>query len=172
MSSNILAVTGRNTIEDFTVIDPDTRNPVTGLADGDFTKRLYDPSDAEVSSTVTVAITELGNGNYRAEFTPNAAGTWYLTVSNYPYIPNGKGGTIQVYDSDFDSISDQNRRILGLVHQNIVIDETVFDTWHNMESARVRIYVDSAKTQLLATYRINCTTIGPGRFSSWEQVEE
>jgi len=63
-------------------------------------------------------------------------------------------------------------KILGLVHQNMVIDETVFDAWHNLESARVVIYKDSTKTDILQTYRINTTTTGPGQFSSWEQVEE
>ena len=56
--------------------------------------------------------------------------------------------------------------------QNMVIDETEFDTWHNLESARVRIFADSAKTQLLSTYRITAGTTGPGKFATWKQVEE
>lgn len=52
-------------------------SPVTGLVDGSFTKRLYlnGASDAQ-----TVTITELASGDYRARFTPDAAGHWHLVV--------------------------------------------------------------------------------------------
>lgn len=170
--SNILAVVNTVIIEDFSIINVHTKEPVTGLSDDDFTRNLYNPSNVEVSSTIPVTISELSNGNYRSTFTPNVIGTWYLTVYNSLYCPGGKGGTIQVYDSDFNSITAQNKRILGLVHQNMVIDEAGYDQWGNMESARVRIFEDSAKTILLATYRISVNTTAPGRFSNWEQVEE
>lgn len=63
-------------------------------------------------------------------------------------------------------------RILGLVHQNMLIDETVFDRDGNLYQARVTLYEDSSKTSVLARYRINAVTTGPGKFSTWEQVEE
>lgn len=85
-------------------------------------------------------------------------------------------------DDEFNSVYTENlqvnidntdiQKILGLVHQNMVIDQPEYDTWHNLISARVQLFRDSAKTQLLATYRITADTIGPGRFSTWEQVEE
>lgn len=64
------------------------------------------------------------------------------------------------------------QKILGLVHQNMVIDETRFDTEGNLYSARVTLYQDSAKTSVLQRYRITATTTGPGKFSEWEQIEE
>jgi hypothetical protein len=73
---------------------------------------------------------------------------------------------------DLSIISLNVEKILGLVHQNMVIDETLFDTDGNLYSARVRIFRDSAKTDLISTYRITAATTGPGKFSSWEQIEE
>ena len=52
-------------------------SPVTGLTGEAFTTRLYlnGATDAE-----TVTITELASGDYRARFTPDAAGHWHLVV--------------------------------------------------------------------------------------------
>lgn len=63
-------------------------------------------------------------------------------------------------------------RILGLVHQNIVIDQTKFDQFGNLIRARLRIFKEASKTNVLATYRITANPSGPGQFSTWEQVEE
>jgi len=62
-------------------------------------------------------------------------------------------------------------KILGLVHQNILIDETVYDDWGNLASARVRLYHDSNKTNLLSTYQITSVSTEAGKFTTWEQVE-
>ena len=85
-------------------------------------------------------------------------------------------------DDDFNSTYtesleiniDKNKidRILGLVHQNIVIDQTKFDRAYNLYSARVRIFRDSSKTDLITKYRITANSTGPGTFSRWEQIEE
>ena len=63
------------------------------------------------------------------------------------------------------------QKILGLVHQNMLIDNTVFDVSGNLYQARVTLYRDSAKTEVLARYQINAVTTGPGKFSTWEQIE-
>jgi len=64
-------------------------------------------------------------------------------------------------------------RILGLVHENMYIDQTVFDAEGNMISARLRIYENSANvgtaTGVLAAYRITANSTGPGKFTSWKQ---
>jgi len=66
--------------------------------------------------------------------------------------------------------------ILGLVHSNIYIDNTQFDTDDNLYSARLRIYENSSdvgtNTGVLAAYSITAVTTGPGKFSSWKQVKE
>ena len=49
----------------------------TGKVDGDFTKRLYKNGE---SSSVTVTVTEISNGYYKATFTPDAEGLWALAL--------------------------------------------------------------------------------------------
>lgn len=79
-----------------------------------------------------------------------------------------------VYSEQLNINIDKNLidRILGLVHQNIVIDQTIFDQFGNMRSARLRIFREASKTNVIATYRITAKPNGPGRFTTWEQVEE
>ena len=62
-------------------------------------------------------------------------------------------------------------KILGLVHQNIIIDQTQYDSFDNLSSARVRIFHDAAKTELIDTYRITSVSKYPGKFVTWEQVK-
>jgi len=77
--------------DEFVVNDADG-NLVTGLVQGDFTVKLYNPSGSEVSGSIAVTITELGNGLYRTNFTPNALGTWTLLITNATHFPYGKTG--------------------------------------------------------------------------------
>jgi hypothetical protein len=66
-------------------------------------------------------------------------------------------------------------KILGLVHQNILIDETVYDNKNNLIGSRIRIWekAEDVGTQVppLATYSVDVETAGPGKFTSWKQVE-
>ena len=80
--------------DELAVVDS-SDNPVTGLVDGDFTKGLYNPSGTEVSGTVTVTISELGDGLYRVSFTPNVVGEWALTVFNATYFTGGQSMNYQ-----------------------------------------------------------------------------
>lgn len=47
----------------------------TGLTNGSFTKLLYKDG---VASGQTVTVTEISGGQYKASFTPNAEGVWFL----------------------------------------------------------------------------------------------
>lgn len=72
-----------------------------------------------------------------------------------------------------ESYDDKLDRLLGLSHENTSIDQTVFDSYGNLESARLRIYSDSAsvgtENNIVAEYEINANTTDIGRFSSWTQ---
>lgn len=83
--------------DEFVVTDS-SGNLITGLVDGNFTRDLYNPSGSEVSGTVTVTITELGNGKYRVSFTPNELGNWILTVYNATYFSYGKSANYNVME--------------------------------------------------------------------------
>jgi len=142
--------------EDFTVTDDDN-NLITGLINTDFSKDLIDPNGNDASGTISVTISETVTGNYRATFTPNSVGIWYLVVYS-TYFPWGKGDTIQVYNNDFDSLSDIIIRTLGLVQENHYIDNTIYDDDDNLTSCRIRLYDDSTKvgtaSNVIATYLV------------------
>lgn len=168
----ILGTDGYTVQEDFTVYNGS--NLVTGLVDANFSKFLYSPDGTQ--SVVAVVVSELGSGNYRAEFVPNQLGTWYLTVTHPSYFPWGKSGSIQVFNTNFNLLGDDMKKVLGLNHENVYIDQAHYDSDGNMDSARLRIYSDAASVgtsnNVIATYRITANTIGPCKFSSWKQVEE
>lgn len=66
-------------------------------------------------------------------------------------------------------------KILGLVHQNILIDQTGYDKYGNLSTARVRIYSDSASvgtdSNVIATYQIESVSTDTGKFTTWSQKE-
>ena len=82
-----------------------------------------------------------------------------------------------IYTEDLQINIDKTKidKILGLVHQNILIDETEYDDWGNLESARVRLYSVSGSigtvNDILATYQITSVSSDAGKFTHWEQVE-
>lgn len=163
---------GQPVIRGFTVTNFNN-TLVPGISAGEFTESLFDPSGAEVSSTIVVTYTELGSGHYEATFTPNVSGDWFIAVYHKTYFPWGKDGITRVYGSDFDTLDEQNKRILGLVHENIYIDQTSFDSNNNLVSARLRIYDSAANvgtsTGVIGTYTITVNATGPGKFSFWKQ---
>jgi len=155
-----LARVGEIVKEDFTVTD-DNFDPIIGLNDSDFTKMLYDSNSNEVTSTVIVTITELGNGNYRAEFCPTSKGIWYLIVYHDTYFPWGKANNIKVMNNDSDTLGDLIVRILGLTQENFYIDNATHDVNDNLIGGRIRIYDDSSNvgtdSGVIATYHITAT---------------
>jgi hypothetical protein len=159
--------------EHFTVADSNG-NLVAGIDSSAFTVYVYDPTDAEVSSSVSGSITELGNGNYKYTFTPNLNGVWYITITHPTYFSWGKSDDVYVDSADLTDIYDIVRKTLGLVHHNIFIDETVFDEVGNMTSARVRIYSDAASvgtdTNVIESYLITADGTDCGQFNYWQQV--
>jgi len=77
------------------------------------------------------------------------------------------------YTEDLQVSIDKTKvdKILALVHENIVIDETEYDSYGNLSSARVRLFYDSNKTNILNTYKITSNSNAAGQFSTWEQME-
>lgn len=83
-------------VEDFSVV-----NLSGALKDdlnlGELTYDLYDPYDNEVGGTVTVSFTKLGHGHYRARYTPDEEGNWYLVVYHPTYFHYGKASSVDVF---------------------------------------------------------------------------
>jgi len=150
---------GEVTLEEFSVLDS-SNLPVSGIPLTEFNAYLFDPSNNEIDSTNVIFI-ELGHGHYRAVFIPNQVGNWLLAVYHSVYFPWGKTNTIQVFSNDFDSINIMLQKILGLVQENFLMDNTIYDDNGNMISARIRTYSNSnsvgTDNDILETYNISTT---------------
>lgn len=76
-------------VTDISVFDS-SNTAVTGLVDGNFTKRLTKDG---VVSAVTVTVTEINAGSapgeYKVAFTPNAVGEWRLHIIHATHQPRG-----------------------------------------------------------------------------------
>jgi glycosylphosphatidylinositol transamidase (GPIT) subunit GPI8 len=70
--------------------------------------------------------------------------------------------------------SDNLKRALGLLHENIYIDTPVYDDNSNLISARVRIYSNNTSVgtnnDIIGTYLITSDASGRGTFNSWSQI--
>ena len=169
-----LGVINQSVTEYFTVVDSN-RNLIDNIDPLDFTAKVYNPNNVEVSGSVSGVFSNLGNGNYKYEFIPNLNGTWYVVAYNVTYFPWGKTGDVQVYNSDLSNIYDSVIRTLGLVHHNISIDQPIYDEFGNMISARVRIYSQTSSVgtdnDVIETYMIHADGTACGQFSYWQQTK-
>jgi len=81
-----------------------------------------------------------------------------------------------VLSTSANVIENQNilKRIIGLVHENIFIDNPVYDGDGNLTGARIRIYDSPGNVGtangVIGTYQITAPGDGPGKFTSWKQV--
>jgi len=160
--------------EHFTVADKHG-NLISGIdTTNDIIVYVYNPVNAEVSASVGDGFVELGNGNYKYLFTPDSAGTWYVVIVDALYFPWGKTDDVQIFNSDIDDVYDNVIKTLGLVHNNMQIDEATYDEFGNMIGARVRIYSDAASvgtnSNVIETYRIEADAEACGQFTYWKQV--
>jgi len=104
-----------------------------------------------------------------ASWTDQEVGSYLIIWS----VSNTDDDFNDIYTEDLQVNIDKTKidKILGLVHQNIVIDETEYDDYGNLAGARVRLFHDSNKTSLLSTYKITSVSSDAGKFVTWEQVE-
>ena len=172
----IHGVKGQPVDEHFTVSDAQG-NLISGIdTTTGFTAYVYDPNDNNVTSSVSGFFTELGDGNYKYTFTPNANGVWYVNVTNPIYFPWGKNDDVYVDETDLSGVYEIVRKTLGLVHHNMQIDQATYDEFGNMIGARVRIYDDAANvgtnTGVIETYKIEADSEACGQFTYWKQVVE
>jgi len=157
--------------DNFEVLDEDNTE-ITGLTSGDFTIKLYNPSGTEVSSSVTVTITELENGLYRASFTPNVIGNWLLVIYHVTYFSYGKGNDYECVDALFDDV----QLILGLVQHNFRIVSPVYDSNHLLTSATIKIYPTASDvtndTNEIASYSMTAVYNASGEMTSYKVVKD
>jgi len=108
--------------------------------------KIYDSSNVVVS---TVDLVSVEGGLYTAQFTPNTAGIFVGVVTHYADAAHTvlAGYTKDLVTIDVNSIKTNILRILGLLHQNAVVDNTTYDVDGNMLSGRVRCYDTKVNAQ-------------------------
>lgn len=107
--------------------------------------------DAAGSVVTTINAAHLAGGLYTASWTPPTEG--FFTVVSKFWTDAGHtveaGYDVEATDTRVDSVHAALNRILGLVQENVVHDQQVYDGDGNLLSARVRTY-DSAANALIA----------------------
>ena len=163
----VLGTVGFAVHEDFSVALTGQDTLVSGIDTSEFDVELYNSNGTDVSDFIWIDISELGNGHYRVEFTPNSAGTWYMNVKHPSYFPWGKSDSIQVYTSDFNQIGEGLTRVLGLTQENYYLDNTIYIDHQGarlLTNGRLRIYSDASDvgtdSSVIATYQITSTWSG------------
>ncbi len=152
-----MASIGKIIYEDFTVINTASNQLVSNIPLSQFTHKLFQQNGDE-NVSIVVSFQELGNGNYRASYTPNAKGQWLLCVYHNTYFPWGKNSSILVSEKDIDVVYIISSRILGLSQENYFIDNNIYDVNGKLTFGRIRTYTNSGSVgtdnNILATYNI------------------
>lgn len=128
-----------------------------------------------------LAATVLASGLCYYDYTTASSGFYeyvvYLTTTDNTVdqqtivlMPMASGG----YADDASTSSTDVKRLLGLVHENVYIDTTSYDSHNNLVSARVRIYSDPASvgtgSNIIGTYTIAANGDGSGKFTYWKMT--
>jgi len=175
----------------------DTGVPKTGLTP---TVRIRDISDNTLIITDSTS-SEVGDGWYKYDFVAYDSTKEYAirfdggpTLSDTDRYTSGTNDSFaeDITDAVFEEqinkhlvdgsfgyaineINNDLKRTLGLLHENIFIDNTIYDAHGNMQSARVRIYSDSASvggdSNVIGTYTIASSSSETGKFNQWAQVK-
>lgn len=165
-----------------TVLSVDVNQPVNlrvqaadGRADLFPRFRVYDDSGTVVA---TLDAAHLQDGLYGVDWTPTDEG---LFTAQCRFYSDSGHTTDAEYDYGaeeirVDSTRDTLARILGLVQQNVVIDQQVYDSDGNLTSARTRTYDTAAHalaggaTGMIARYAVSASYTA-GRLVSYSVTE-
>lgn len=143
-----------------------------------FTIRIWKDG---VVSALPVVIAEIGGtGEYKVTFVPNDKGFWMAEVT-IAYNKQVWFGEYEAVVGEVDDIYEICRRIAGLSHENIFIDNTVYDSNTQLVSARVRIFDSKAHCDLatdggsetdglLASYNLDSVWEFVNQFKTFKQV--
>lgn len=138
--------------------------------------RIYDDAGALVASLPLVHVAE---GLYSASWTPAIEG-WFSAVTELFF------DSAYTVDAGYEKAGEQIEvtqtktnilRMLGLVYDNSIIDQQVFDADDNLLSARIRAYDTKANALLAGTaglrfqYRVEAEYTG-GRLSKYQVVRD
>ena len=113
-----------------------------------------------------------GNNDSFAEDVADAV--WDEQISQHQLV-GSFGETMVAILTDLVTIDGKIDIIKGLTHENVYIDQTVYDTDNNLIEARYRIYSDAASVgtnnNIIGEYQITSDTEGPCKFRTWQQIK-
>ena len=139
---------------------------------------IYDNTNTLILSGGTVVYNnELGSYidiiNPDTDWTDQEEGVYYIkwnisnTTEDYP--------TIAVEELNTESYNNKLDRVLGLLHENSIIMNPVYDKWGNLQTAIMRLYSDASsvgtENNIIAEYQITADTFKQGKFNTWKQVK-
>jgi hypothetical protein len=111
--------------------------------------RVYNPAGSLVS---TLDMTHVTEGLYSVSYTPSTEGVFSLVYELYfdagRTVSAGYGKEGEALD--VNSFRTNILRILGLVHQNSVVDSQIYDSDQNLTYARIRCYDSTANASAAA----------------------
>lgn len=165
--------------------------PKTGLVP---TVRIRDVSNDILVVTDSTS-SEIGDGWYKYDFTDYDRSKEYaIRFDGGPTLTNQERYTYGTNDSFMDDITyavwEENysdhinegsfggllQRIVGLMHENIFIDNPTYDDNNNLVEARVRIYSNKTSVgtdnNVIGIYKIESDGDGAGKFTTWKQIKQ
>lgn len=169
---------GETVIDQFPIWNDDGYTKKSGEID--FIKRIWHNG---VQSVLPVAVAEIsGSGEYKVTFTPDAMGIWIVEVT-IMFNKQVWFGEYEAVVGELDDIYEIVRRIAGLSHENIFIDNTVYDNDSQLVSARVRIFDTKANCDLatdggsetagmLGSYTLDSVWDFVNQFKTFKQVRD
>ena len=130
---------------------------------GNYTVRINYQQPVQAISFAT----DGGGGTATIDYQQVTDAVWNAPLASY--VSSGSFGKL-LQDQGINIM-----KVLGLVHQNIQIDQTQYDQDGNLISARIRLWEEGANVGSdivtpLATYIMSCGSNGAGKFTYWKQV--
>jgi hypothetical protein len=141
--------------------------------------------------TATVDLSHLVKGRYEGSWVPSAVGAYTAQFFTYvdpahtveSVVYTREAEQVFVTENSADDVAAAITRVLGLVHENAFIDNTVFDASSQLITARLRIFDSKTNAQaatdggvetagLVATYTIEADYEAAGRMKQYRMVKE
>jgi len=142
-----------------------------GVLNNPPSEAIADYKDKNTEGEIKTAIHNYGNKD-----TYKATGFSTHDAAAVKTAMEAAGAKLTAVKDQTDKIEEEAKKMVGLVHENIYIDQPVYDTEKNLTSARVRIYTIASSVgtdnDVLATYLITAIGDGKGKFTSWKQVKQ
>lgn len=166
--------------DQFPVYELDEWTKHSGLIQSDFDVTIYLDGFVQVAHPFTIG--EIGaSGEYKVIFTPTSVGGWLMDI-RIPYNQSEWYMQVDAVEGGVTDIYAMVRRALGLIHENIYIDETVYDPNGQMVSSRVRLFASAADVDLatdggssppdpdpIAVYRVDVVWEGVNQYQIFKQ---